>query len=86
MYMTSFGCMASTMRRPRGTASQTQGIYVEVQPEKRAAFDRLVRATGASQWALVEAMIQHTADLVDAGEAPDWLPTTDQGVLFDNTA
>ena len=67
-------CMAATIRRARGAATDAVGLFVKVQPEIKESFERLVSATGASKWALIEAMITRAeADLV-AGRG-QWLPT-----------
>src|SRR5699024_6161312 len=64
--------MPDRIRRPRGSARDVVGLFVKVQPEVKDAFENLADATGASKWALIEAMIaQAEADLA-AGRG-DWL-------------
>lgn len=77
--------MPDRIRRPRGSARDVVGLFVKVQPEVKDAFENLADATGASKWALIEAMIaQAEADLA-AGRG-DWLPrpNSDQDLLLDH--
>lgn len=68
--------MATTIRRARGSATDAVGLFVKVQPEIKESFERLAAATGASKWALIEAMIEHAEQDLTAGRGT-WLPTPD---------
>src|SRR5699024_5842472 len=65
--------MANTIRRPRGTGTHRVALYVEVDPEIKEAFAALADQTGASKWALIEAMITRAQADMAAGRG-DWLP------------
>lgn len=66
--------MAAKIRRARGAATDAVGLFVKVQPEIKESFEHLVSATGASKWALIEAMITRAEEDLVAGRG-QWLPT-----------
>ncbi|WP_147915191.1 hypothetical protein [Ruania zhangjianzhongii] len=68
--------MAAKIRRARGSAIDVVGLFVKVQPEVKDSFENLAVATGASKWALIEAMIAHAEQDLANGRG-DWLPTAD---------
>lgn len=75
--------MANTIRRPRGTGTHRVALYVEVDPEIKEAFGELAAQTGASKWALIQAMITQAQNDLAAGRG-DWLPrpASDQDPLL----
>ena len=71
----SLAGMATKVRRPRGTAQNAVGLYVDVRPEIKQQLDRIVAETGSSKWAVVEALIARGAAELDSGEDLSWIPT-----------
>ncbi|HEY8720902.1 hypothetical protein [Pengzhenrongella sp.] len=69
--MASFVGMAmKTQRRARGTGGGRVGVFVEVEPEAKRTLEQIVAATGAPQWAVVQALLEHV-DL-DESNRPTW--------------
>lgn len=69
-------------RRRRGDGVRAVALYVDVDRDVKAEFDRIVAETGTSKWAMIEAMVTYTAHVIDSGERPQWLPrTSDQEEL-----
>lgn len=66
--------MAAKIRRARGSATDLVGLFVKVEPEIKDSFEHLAAATGASKWALIEAMITRAEEDLAAGRG-DWIPT-----------
>lgn len=59
-------------RRPRNSGGKRVGIFVQVDPEARKVFDRIVAATGAPQWAVIEALLERAAPDLDSHGVPSW--------------
>lgn len=83
IYISTVACMTAKIRRARGAAVDVVGLFVKVQPEIKDSFENLAAATGASKWALIEAMIEHAEQDLAAGRG-NWLPTpeSDQETLL----
>lgn len=64
-------------RRARGTKTDAEGIFVEVSSATKTRLDRMVAATGAPKWAVVEYLINHTAT-TDDGLPQDWPHNVEQ--------
>ena len=68
-------------RRPKGTATSAVGLYVEVDPELKAVFDRTVQAVGQRKWVVMEEILRKLQDELGPDGRPEWWPDTDQEEL-----
>lgn len=80
MSMGKFLGMAHGMRRARGTGAGRVPVFVEVAPEAKDRLDTIAGATGATKWAVVQALLEHV-ELDEHGRPVWWSSTSQQEVL-----